>query len=112
MRTADYIRKYDLKNGLTQNNHQPFLQDFYLDFQSNVEIQLDTVSEYTEINFWDTVSTFRTKFESIFNKSPMSYPEQIWDDFSDNYVPIVLFDFFPNIKDDVMDIKKMEYVDL
>jgi hypothetical protein len=52
------------------------------------------------------------KFESIFNKSPMSWPEQIWDDFNDNYVLIALLDFFPEIKEEIINIKKMEYSDL
>ena len=112
MRTSEYIKKYDLKTGFALKSHEPFLEDFYFDFQSNVEIQYDTVSEFTELKFWDMVSTFREKFESIFNKCPMSYPEHIWDKFRDKYVPVVLFDFFPQIKKDVEKIKDMDYITL
>jgi hypothetical protein len=41
MRTADYIKKYNLKEGLSLSDDS-FLQDFYLDFQSNIEIQIET----------------------------------------------------------------------
>lgn len=112
MRTAEYIRKYDLKNGFQKKDHESFLEDFYFDFLSNIDIQIDTVSEFTEDKFWDTVSTFREKFESIFNKCPMTYPEFIWDKFRETHVPIVLFDYFPNIREQVEKIKDMDYVTL
>jgi curved DNA-binding protein CbpA len=112
MRTSEYIKKYDLKNGFPIASHEPFLMDFYFDFQSNVEIKSEVVSEFTESKFWETVHTFREKFESIFNKCPISYPEHIWDKFQDEYIPVVLFDFFPQIKEDMEKIKDMDYVHL
>lgn len=112
MRTSEYIKNYDLKNGFALKDHEPFLEDFYFDFLSNIDIQIETVSQFTESKFWDTVSTFREKFESIFNKCPMTYPEFIWNKFRDEYVPIVLFDYFPEIREQVEKIKDMDYVTL
>jgi predicted house-cleaning noncanonical NTP pyrophosphatase (MazG superfamily) len=112
MRTSDYIKKYQLKNGLAFSDRELIIEDLYFDFQANVEIQMEVMSDFNEDNFKTIVSNFRNKFEAIFNKCPIPYPEDIWTKFENEYVPVVLFDVFPHIQNKLEKIKDMTYVEL
>jgi len=112
MKTSEYIKKYNLKEKFIKSKSDDFLEDFYFDFLSNVEITKERVSEFTEDKFQKIVENFREKFESIFNKCPMAYPEYLWGDFERKYVPMILFEIFPHLKEDMERVDKMDYVTL
>lgn len=112
MRTSDYIKKYNLKSGLAFSDREKIVEDLYFDFQANIEIQMDVMSDFNEENFKTIVNNFRTKFEAIFNKCPIPYPEDIWTKFENEYVTVVLFDVFPDIQEKIDKINKMTYVEL
>ena len=116
MKNLDYIRKYELfvaeeigsRPIDRDENQRHFLQDFYFDYQANLEVVRETKGEINIKTFDQIYAQMNQKLNSLGKKTPWDLPRKFYDSLENMYNSFIK-EYCPVFYEKIQEISGWEY---
>lgn len=96
MKTKEYVKKYNLRNGgVNSLNHEEFAFDFLLEFKATLELH-KTFNNWGVSEFHRVIDLMRQKWDMIGNKTFGVLPENLWGYIYANFMKYKVM-YFPEV---------------